>query len=568
MSKLRTKKIVSIFLAVVMMLACFVPGVAKASAKTTPVLIITGFNEYPLSNANGESAFPPSTNAILEAVKGILSPLGALIQKDYQGFCDGAFPVINELFAPIACNPDGSVKDETIGVAYQYTENLAAYSNDEAVMERVYGRKIVKSVADEIGAENVYIYGLDWRKSMSELASDINNYIEKMKDEKGVDKVSVAGHSMGGAVLSAYIGEYGYGSLKNITMMNSAYTGLEMIGQLFTGNIQIDTDSLLNLISESIGNDILSKVLGATNILNLAVPVLDDFIAAENTTGGTYKDTLFSKCIIPSFGYIPGIWSFVPDSYYDDAKTYMKAHMVENQQLDGVSDIEIGLNWLAFENKIDAYHNIQKNVESMLKEAQANGVIVSITSSYNRTIAPVTPASSLTSDGVVETVRSSGGATCADKGQTFGEDYKQAQLTNENYISADRMIDASTCFFPDNTWFVKNCEHSNFDNTENGCEIYVRLITADTQPNINTWKEYPQFLVYNETTHITSPLDSSLGDVDFDGLITPLDSRKVLRDALLIEPLGTPAKAFADYDTDGETTEEDARIILEVFAGI
>lgn len=568
MRKFRMKKIISVFLAAVMLFVCFVPGMASPAEKTTPVLIITGFNEYPLHNAKGESVFPPATNAILDAVKGLLSPLGALIQKDYQGFCDGALPIVNELFAPIACNPDGSVKDETVGVAYQYTEALSSYSNDETIMNRVYGRKIVKAVADRIGAENVYIYGLDWRKSMGELASDVNNYIEKMKEEKGVEKVSVAGHSMGGAVLAAYIGEYGYGSISNITMINSAYTGLEMIGQLFTGNIQIDPDSLLDLITESIGSDILSKVLGATNLLNLAVPVLDDFLAAQNETGGIYKDTLFSQCLVPGFGYTPGIWSFVPDEYYEEAKTFMKAQMAENQKLGGATDSDIALNWETFENKIDSYHNIQQNIETILKEAKSNGVIVSITASYNRTIAPVTPASNLTSDSVIETVRTSGGATCADKGKTLGDNYKQAAHTNENYISADNMIDASTCFFPDNTWFIKNCEHSNFDYAENGCEIYVRLITAETQPTVNTWKEYPQFMVYNSETHLTTPLDASLGDVDFDGLITPIDSRMVLRDAALVEKLENPARAFADFNSDGAINETDARLLLERFAGV
>lgn len=568
MPKIKTKKIVSIFLAVIMMCLCVVPGIAKAADKTTPVLLIAGFTEYALVDANGDGAFPPSNDKIIDTVKNALTPLGLLLQKDYKGFCDGAIPVVNNLLAPIACNPDGTIKDNTVKLADQFTEPVSAYGIDKVTEEEVFDRALVNSVVDKVGAENVYLYGLDWRKSMSELASDINDYVTKIKTDKGVDKVSIAGHSMGGAVLSTYIATYGYDSLSNITMVNSAFNGLEMLGQLFSGNIKIDSAALLDLITENIGNDVLSKILGATQILNSAIPLVEDFLAAENEDGGTYKDTLFSQCIVPSFGYIPGIWSLVPDKDYETAKAYMKAHMIENQTLDGVSSDKIAADWAIFEEKIDSYHNIQVNTGELLKEAKADGVTVTVLSNYNLTIAPVTPAANLTSDGVIETVYTSGGAICADKGKTLGDGYKQAALSGENHLSADNIIDASTCLFPENTWFIKNCQHSNFDYTENACDIYVKLITAETQPTVNTWRDYPQFMVYNSKTHILSPLDSSLGDVDFDGLITPVDSRMILRDAAKVELLENPAKAFSDFDSDGNTTETDARLVLECFAGL
>ena len=40
------------------------------------------------------------------------------------------------------------------------------------------------------------------------------------------------------------------------------------------------------------------------------------------------------------------------------------------------------------------------------------------------------------------------------------------------------------------------------------------------RPTVDTWAEYPQFLVYNAGTHYVAPLTAKLGDVDLDGSIT------------------------------------------------
>lgn len=570
MSKYRMKKAIGVFVAASMLFLCLVPAAAAPKKEAAnPVLLIAGFSEYALTDSNGENVFAPSTGQILTAVQGCLSPLGALVTGDYASFCAGAIPVVNTQFGPVACNPDGTVADDSVGIYAQFTEAVSHYKLEDVMAGDAFDRDIVKAVIDEVGADKVYVYGIDWRRPLTDVADDINAYVEKMKADTGASRVSIAGHSMGGAALAAYISEYGYEDVSNILMLNSAFTGLEMVGQLFTGNVQINADSLLNLITENIGTDILSKVLGATQILNRAIPVLEDFLKAENEAGGTYKDTLFAQCLVPSFGYTPGIWAFVPAGYYTEAKAFMKGQMEAHQaQVLGLSEAEIAANWAVFEETIDAYHNVQANIKETLAAAKSNGVCVAVTAGYNLTVAPVTPAYAMTGDGTIETIHTSGFATCAEQGSVLGENYKQAIASEKNRISADCMIDASTCFFPENTWFIKNYQHANFDYTENGCELYVRLLTADRQVTVETWAEYPQFMVYNSKTHLVTPLNARLGDLDFDGALTPVDARLALRHAKTMQTLSAAAQSVADLDADKQITGEDARLILERYAGV
>ena len=67
------------------------------------------------------------------------------------------------------------------------------------------------------------------------------------------------------------------------------------------------------------------------------------------------------------------------------------------------------------------------------------------------------------SDGEVAVKDSSFGATCAPNGEVFSKEYLDAAKAagTDGYISADKKIDASTCRYPDQTWFVKNCSHNN-----------------------------------------------------------------------------------------------------------
>jgi hypothetical protein len=126
---------------------------------------------------------------------------------------------------------------------------------------------------------------------------------------------------------------------------------------------------------------------------------------------------------------------------------------------------------------------------------------------------PLVSAYMETSDGTVDTKYASCGATCAPIGSQLPEDYKQARFNDIDYISPDRMIDASTCMLPECTWFVKDMLHST---THDGHGVfYDVLFASEEQLTVFDMPEYPQFMqndTINQTFVPVAELSSPIED--------------------------------------------------------
>ena len=552
MQKRVWKSVLSIVLVLALAVLTVLPSLAAVDKPdANPILIVAGFTEYVLQNTEtGEKSFPHNTDKIVSTVTAVAPSLLTLLasnrtQADYDAFCDTALPVINEMFDSIACNPDGTVKHPEVQLAYQFPESVATYGVETVGQADAFDKQILYGAVDAVGADKVYIYGLDWRMNPFDVADEIHAWIQHIQEVQNCDKVSLAGISMGGAMVSAYLAKYGTDDVSNITMISSAFTGLSYVGELYQGNVQIDEDGLYNMLNAAVGKDTLSRIFGSTGIVKQVIALIDDLYAAE-------QDRIFTECLVPAFGYNPGMWSFVPSENYTAAKEFMFAHMdsTDAQKLD-------------LSAKLDAYHLAQANAEQTLKDAIAAGVNVAITSNYNFQIAPVAATAKQTSDQVIETVHTSGYATCANLGETL-----PASVKDGKYVSADRVIDASTCFLPDNTWFIKNMQHVGFDNSENQCKFYAWLLTTDKQVTVNSNPDYPQFMLYNTETKVLSPLALLRGDVNFDGKVNLTDARTALRHIHSLVTLSPLAKEAADMDGNSKISHNDVQRIMDVYAGV
>lgn len=545
------KKLLSVLLACTLIVSVAVPALAAAESDANPILIVAGFTEYVLQNTEtGENTFPHNTDKIVNTVTAVAPSLLTLLasgrtQADYDAFCDAALPIIGDMFDDIACNPDGTVKHPEVRLEYQFPESVATYGVETVGQADAFDKQILYGAIDAVGADKVYVYGLDWRLNPLDVADELNAWIQHIKEVQGCDKVSIAGISMGGAMVSAYLAKYGTDDISNVTMISSAFTGLSYVGELYQGNVQIDEDGLYNMLNAALGADTLSRIFGSTGLVKQVIALIDDLYAAE-------QDRIFTECLVPAFGYNPGMWSFVPSENYDAAKEFMFAHMDS-------TDVQKA----ALSAKLDAYHAVQANAEQTLKNAKAAGVNVAITSNYNFQIAPVAATAKQTSDQVIETVHTSGYATCANLGETL-----PASLEDGKYVSVDRVIDASTCFLPDNTWFIKNMQHVGFDNSQNQCKFYAWLMTTDKQVTVNSNPDYPQFMLYNDETKVLSPLSMLRGDVNFDGKVNLVDARITLRYVHSLATLSPLAKEAADMNGNSKISHTDVQMILNVYADV
>ncbi len=556
MFKKSVKKILCVATAVAVIAACLLPSFAEAgecSCGKNPMLIISGFSQYQLINyETGESAWAPETDKIVDAVTAVLPSLTKFLaseqkQSDCDAFCDVLIPEVNKVLDDIAVLPDGTPKHSEVALKAQFTENVAYYGIETVMGDGLFGNDIVKTACNAVGADHVWVYGLDWRVDPMVLADEIHGYIEHIVNTSGHDKVSISGISMGGVIMTAYLAKYGTEHLSNITMLSSAFTGLDMIGQLFTGNIEIDEQGLYSIITQAAGSGTISDVLSSTGILEKLIPVIETLLKFD-------KDRIYTECLIPNFGYNTGMWAFVPDSYFAAAKKFMNARMNDG------SPEQTELFW----QRVNDYHyNAQNKIGEILNTAKADGVCVAVVSNYNLQIAPITPSSNLSSDQVIETIHTSGYATVANIGETLGDSYPR-----NAYLSQDRIIDASTCYLPDNTWFIKNQQHVGFSESgpqDNGA-FYAWILTAKTQYDVFTNAKYPQFMIYDAENNKLSPLSNPQGDTSSDGQVSIIDAKLVLEYAVGYDCLDSAELWAADMNYDGSVTVADAKLILQQIA--
>ena len=535
------KRLLSGVVALLLLVLTCLPTMAasQANPKKTPVLVITGFSAYPLDNPDGSMAFPIKQPRILEAVKQALPYLRALLegpktQTNFDTFYRRAIPIVTDLFEPVTCNPDGSIKHEDVVLSYQYPESAAHYPVGSKEYNNAFNNPLYVQLIEDVGADNVYIYGLDWRKDPFLLADEINDWVQHIKAETGAPKVSIAGISMGGVMVSTYIAKYGTKDISNITMISAAFTGVAYVGELFKGNMEFNKADLLTMLDRMVGVEALSKVLGSTEILEKVIGLLDDFLYYE-------QDKLYTDFVLPAFGYCLGFWSFVPNEDLKEAKDYIYAHYTGTPQEKAVLNA-----------KIDAYQLVQKNVKSTFQRAQRQGVSVAVISNYNLPMPPVSPDSAYNGDQVIETKHTSGGATVAELGKTLPE-----STTPNKYRSPDNVIDASTCMFPESTWFIKDMEHVAFTKTENLADLYSYIMTSKKQVDIDDNPDFPQFMIYDPSTQILAPMNLTIGDVDRNGVCNLADARKALRHLKGIEEMSSISKKAADVNQSKTVNDAD-----------
>ena len=350
----------------------------------------------------------------------------------------------------LSMNPDGTPLYDNIG-AVVFEDSLEyLYDEYEDLAYEIAG-EIADSIAEAIGYENTYIFNYDWRLDPMKHADDLNAYIENVKKEKGSDKVTLIPCSMGGTVTNSYLYKYGTKSVNKVIYAMTAIQGLDAVGEVFHRNIDVNVDVLMAYLFSMQRDDLamqilMSAIASFTEITPAITKWVDRFI---DESLDELNDRVYDELMCISFGTLPGFWSLVPDSYYDEAKDIFFGGKINK----------------TFEGVIDNYHNnVQAKAAEIMQGAIDEGVEIYVLASYGYVGGPYTKAATAQSDCLIETANQSLWATTAPYGESFGKDYAAKGTVcsdkSHNHVSTDGIVDASTCAFPFRTWFVKGLSHT------------------------------------------------------------------------------------------------------------
>jgi hypothetical protein len=458
------KKTLSILLAISMLFTLMIPAFAAQDTEDDilPVISVRGFGStLYVENEDGteKNVFSYSPTQISSMAADLTGALAALAMKnDYEGFVDKLRETVAIIAADLLMDDEGnSVKPV---VTHSDPTDVDSHLNTEyAYFHR-----------DE--SHGNYVFEYDWRMSPLDIADELNDYIQAVKETTGKDKVALLSHSEGNNVTMSYFYKYGTDDIAKTIHLSAAYQGISIIGEAFTKRVDLATKGggLESFLTTVLGNDslfgLLNTVIGNLNRMGILDLVLNGMDRVLNKT----LDQVYDEILIETFATMPAMWSFVPDEYYDEAKQTMFSGDPKYDTL---------------VSAIDDYHdNVQMHVSDLIQSAMDNGVAVSIVCGYGISVIPVTTVTDSQGDMLIDTKYASLGATAAPFGET---------LASGERLSPDNQIDASTCAFPDFTWFVKYQSHNNF------CEPYkafiLWLLQYPGQPTVNSSEEYPQFLI-------------------------------------------------------------------------
>ncbi len=477
------KKIISVILSVAMLFALCVPAFA-AEAKTQsnynglPVIIVRGIDFAGLT-------YPDGTKALQIDAGSIIATLMQSVFMDKKELLDGVFTVAYDILSPLACDKNGN-SIENISMV-QYYGSMANHPDFVANLQDGGEEGIVKTAIEKYGAENTYYFTYDWRKQPEDIATELNSFVEDAKKTTGKDKVNIICASMGGMVTTAYMYYFGTENINSAVFLSGAQNGTYVCGDALNGRIVFEKKVLLDFLNDATdGNFLLKILLGVLDSLGVLTKVINFVNGLVADSFDEANDRVLRDC----FGTLCGFWALCPDDDFESGvETIFSGHEDEYSVLLG---------------KINKTKKFVFSTEETLKNAQKNGVKISFVSNYNGTLAPVYERANCNGDGVLETELTSNFAVVAPLNQKLSGE--QIAAANTKYLSPDKVIDATTSLFPDNTWFVKNAPHVAADYNTEFSTFTFTLLESDVQPDINMFSEYPQFMIADEALNL-SPLE-------------------------------------------------------------
>lgn len=496
------KKIISAVLCVLLAFTAAVPAFAvRTTGSQIPVVLIAGDGDRledkdgnclprwseVFGNLADKSKEEGGNTEIYKSVANVLLPflIEGLLSGDYDNYYKNLQKEVSEMFGDLLLDENGEVSNGS-GVAEErknIMKNNLKY--DSKSWKGYYGH-------------GDYHFFYDWRIDPLETADQLHEYIEGVKKVTGAPKVAIIGRCLGTVITMAYIAKYGTDSVYGVGLDGTVSNGAELLSEPISGKFKLDGNAINRFLSDSItlnGIDAYSFANESINLLQKA--------GVFDTIAGITKETVYyvvikgvtSALSLSTFCTWPSFWGVIKEEDFDNAMEYVFGEEGSEKRIKYAGLIE----------KINNYDSlVRKHIPELMNEINDNANLA-IFSKYGLQIAPIIESRNTIGDQFVSVKCSSFGATTSDIYTTLSDEYI-AQRVSEGkgkYISPDKQIDASTCMFPDQTWFIKGALHGCWTDIENA--VLYNVVTENRQLTVDDL-DCTQFVVYDYKTDSSSPM--------------------------------------------------------------
>ena len=493
------KKLFSIVLVITMIFLSAAPVSAAKYDLYSPIPVITIYGDgEPIYDADKEnklfqfsemlSMFGGSEDGALgEAAINILMPflLEGIMNDEWDNYYAALEKEIGDIFAEARYNEDGeNWNGSGISQLAQYYMDTQPYKDSKN--------------SNGLYRYDNYHFFYDWRQDPLKTADEFHAYVEQVKETTGAEKVGIIARCLGSSVVMAYLAKYGTDSVHGVSFNGSVAAGGEIISEPISGKFVLDVNAINRMLSdfETIGWFDLDSFI--TSSVDLAAKTLTamDFEFNETEIYGKLVQGVTSALALSTFFTWPGYWALVSEEDFEDALYYVFGE-------EGSEKRETYKNLIA---KAENYHNtVMKEIDTIFRTLRDDEVKVGVIAKYGFQLAAIAESRDYVADQFATVEKASFGATTSTVYEPLDEDYIAARVAEGKgkYISPDKRIDASTCAFPDSTWFTKGITHSKWTDFET--YVLLKVVSADTQLTIDDF-EYTQFVVYDNETETVYPM--------------------------------------------------------------
>lgn len=478
------KRFLSVLLCLVLVFSPLISANASYDQCEYPFIMVRGMDLNALYMDIGTEFERPALKAVntQDIIKLLLrSGVAGAISADLGKVVSEVTAYAKHIFDNIACDANGNSvynvdSHKFPGAISNYPDFYFSDGNEIGITKRA---------VELYGAENVYYFAYDWRMNPLDIADDIEETINLALEQSGKSKVNLVNCSMGGVMTVAYMSKYGYSKLNKCVFSSSTVGGADIVPNLFSGDVQIDPDALYNFLSGLVGEqsevNALFRLLKTVGAFNAVSNFANDLVA-------DYKDIVYEEMLIETFGNMLSFWTFIPEEKYDECVNFMFGGETEERA--------------EFLSKARQLQEAMSGRDQMIKNAHNDGVGIAFIASYNFPGAPLHKDAKANGDGTIETTHMTLGATVADYGTTFDRDTVDL---NSPYLSADLVIDASTCLLADNAWFIKDSPHVSLNYGTQQSDFLFWIINHPEAATVTDNPLYPQFMITDSLLSL-SPL--------------------------------------------------------------
>lgn len=472
------KKFLAILLTLLMLCSVVaLPASAVTNAhKKMPVIFIAGSSvdlvdgdQNPISTGfdvltDDDEGDGITKDKIIETAMNIIMPfvLEGLPMDKWDNYGKALYEELAPIFEEGQLDGDGNPKFGT-GVA-------------KAEVEKWDKNALVDHGKDNWFGMRDYDFRYDWRLSPYDHVDRLHEYIKTIIKTTGCKQVALVGRCLGGNIITAYLDEYGDEKLVGKVVYDEVMSnGSVVVNDIFSGKIKFSDKHVQAYVleSEHFGKqDVGIDLIGVSDLLLEIVETTLDLATQTGTLELVFGsvELLYERlfeAFMPAMLQATGIgtwvsyWSSLCDADFDAALDLLFGKK-------GTEGREANAGLIAkiteVRERIVKPRELQGDENLYKRFVKEYGVEIAVIAGYGLVNPPIIESYDANGDCTVDTKCSSFGATVAGVFDKLPQEYIDAQVVagNGKYISVDGKVDASTCLFPETTWFIKNKHHDTW----------------------------------------------------------------------------------------------------------